>query len=39
MENDSGEMYDIPKEEIDDVTPYLKENLDVYLMIYESNVI
>ncbi|MFZ2150815.1 MAG: elongation factor P [Candidatus Absconditicoccaceae bacterium] len=39
MENDTGEMYDLPKEEIDDVSDYLKENLDVYLMIYEGNVI
>ncbi|MCF7834941.1 elongation factor P [Candidatus Gracilibacteria bacterium] len=39
MENDSGEMYEIEKEEIDDVVDYLKENLDVYLMIYEGNVI
>lgn len=39
MENDTWEMYDLPKEEIDDVSDYLKENLDVYLMIYESNVI
>jgi elongation factor P len=39
MENDTWEMYDLPKEEIDDVSSYLKENLDVYLMIYEWNVI
>lgn len=39
MENDTWEMYDLPKEEVDDVAAYLKENLDVYLMIYEWNVI
>jgi translation elongation factor P/translation initiation factor 5A len=35
MENDTGEMYELEKEKIDDVTDYLKENLDVYLMIFE----
>lgn len=39
MENDTGEMYDIHGDEIDDVVPYLKENLDVYLMKHEGNVI
>lgn len=39
MENDTWEIYELEKEEIDDVTDYLKENLDVYLMIYEGNVI
>jgi len=28
-------MYDLPKDKIDDVIDYLKENLDVYLMIFE----
>jgi len=28
-------MYDLPRQEVDDVIDYLKENLDVYLMIYE----
>lgn len=39
MENDTGEMYDLPREKIDDVADYLKENLDVYLMIFEGNVL
>ncbi|HOG15559.1 MAG TPA: elongation factor P [Candidatus Absconditabacterales bacterium] len=39
MENDTGEMYDLPKDKIDDVIDYLKENLDVYLMIFEGEVI
>lgn len=39
MENDSWEMYELDKEKIDDVTDYLKENLDVYLMIFEWNVL
>jgi len=39
MENDTWEMYDLPKDKIDDVIDYLKENLDVYLMIFEWEVI
>lgn len=39
MENDTGEMYELEKEKIDDVTDYLKENLDVYLMIFEWEVL
>ncbi|MCK9467094.1 MAG: elongation factor P [Candidatus Absconditabacterales bacterium] len=39
MENDTGEMYDLQKEKIDDVTDYLKENLDVYLMIFNGEVL
>jgi len=35
MENDSSLMHEIPAEEIEDVSPYLKENLDCYLMIFE----
>lgn len=39
MENDTGEMYDIDGETIADITGYLKENLDIYLVKYEGNVI
>jgi len=39
MENDTWEMYELDKEKIDDVVDYLKENLDVYLMIFEWNVL
>lgn len=39
MENDTGEIYEINQDMIDDIVDYLKENLDCYLMIYNSNVI
>lgn len=39
MLNDTSEMYELAGEDIDDVTAYLKENLDCFLMIYEGNVI
>ena len=39
MLNDTSEMYELEGKEIDDVTPYLKENLDCFLMMYEGNVI
>ena len=39
MENDTGEMYDIEEDMIDDVVLYLKEGLDCYLMKHEGNVI
>jgi elongation factor P len=39
MENDSSEIYEIPEDKIEDVIPYLKENLDVFLMIFDGNVI
>lgn len=39
MENDSGEMHELDKEKIDDIAWYLKENLDVYLVIYQGDVI
>lgn len=39
MENDSGEMHDLNKESIEDVVPYLKENMDLYLMVYQGNVL
>jgi elongation factor P len=40
MENDSGEMYDLDGDFIwDDITWYLKENLDVFLTINEWSVL
>lgn len=39
MENDTSEMFELDRNEIEDIIPYLKENLDVYLMIYEGNVL
>ncbi len=39
MENDTWEMYELEKEKIDDVVDYLKENLDVYLMLFEWEVL
>ncbi len=39
MENDTGEIYDIEKDTIDDIVGYLKDNLDVYLQMYQWNVI
>lgn len=39
MLNDTSEMFTLDADDIEDVTPYLKENLDCFLMIYEENVI
>jgi len=39
MENDSGEMYDLDKSAIEDVLPYLKENLELFLMTYKGQVL
>jgi elongation factor P len=39
MENDTGEMYELEEEMIDDITLYLKEGLDCYLMKHEGNII
>ncbi len=39
MESDTGEMHDIPEDMIEEIAPYLKENLDCYLMNHEGNVI
>jgi len=39
MENDSSEIYELNWEDIEEVIPYLKENLDVYLMVYEWRVL
>jgi len=39
MINDSGEIHELGPDDVEDVAGYLKENLDVYLMIYQDNVI
>lgn len=39
MENDNGEMHDIAASMVDDITGYLKENMDCYVMVYKGNVI
>lgn len=39
MENDNGEIHELDKEFIDDVVPYLKENMDLFLMIYQGRVL
>lgn len=39
MENDTGEIQELHKDAIADVVPYLKENLDLFLMMYKGNVL
>ena len=39
MENDTGELFELDQTVVEDVASYLKENLDVFLMVYEGNVI
>lgn len=39
MENDTGEIHEIAADTIQDITGYLKDNLDVFIQIYEGNVI
>lgn len=39
MENDTGEMHDLEEDMIEDITLYLKESLDVYLMKHDGNII
>lgn len=39
MINDTGEIHELRSEEVEDVAWFLKENLDVYLMIYQDNII
>ena len=36
---DTGEIYDIDRDKIDDIVGYLKDNLDVYLQMFQGNVI
>lgn len=39
MEEDTSEIYPIPKEDIEDVVLYLKEDLDLFLMIYGEKIL
>jgi elongation factor P len=39
MENDTGEMFELDKSVVEDVIPYLKENLDVFLEKHGDNVL
>lgn len=39
MEQDTSEIYDLTEDKIEDVLPYLKENLDCFIMIFDGNVI
>lgn len=39
MENDTGEIYDVDADMIEDIVMYLKENLDCYIMKHEGNII
>lgn len=39
MVNDTAEMFEVPEAKIDDILPFLKENLDCYLMLHDWNVI
>lgn len=39
MENDSSEIHEIDKDVIEDTILFLKENLDLYLVIYQDNII
>ncbi len=39
MENDTGIMHDLDKSVVEDVAPYLKENLDVFLEKHGDNVL
>ena len=39
IEFDTSELHEISKDNVDDILLYLKENIDVYLMMYEENII
>lgn len=39
MENDTWEMHDLNKDSIEDIIPYLKENMDLFLMVHQWNVL
>jgi len=39
MEFDTSELFELPAEIVDDVKDYLKENMDVYLMMHDGNVL
>lgn len=39
MEFDTSELFELSWDLVDDIVPYLKENIDVFLMMYQWNVI
>ena len=39
LENDTSEMHEVNADDLEDIIPYLKENLDVYIMLYQDKVI
>jgi len=39
MEFDTSELYELPENLVDEIKMFLKENMDVYLMMYNGNVI
>lgn len=39
MEQDTSEIYDLPYDQIEDIVPYLKENLDCFVMVFNGSVI
>lgn len=39
MENDTAEMYEVNESLIEDIIPFLKENLQIYLVIYEWKIV
>lgn len=39
MENDTSEIFELAAEDIEDVVPYLKDNLDCFIMVHDGNVI
>lgn len=39
MEHDTSDMHEIHSSEIEEIIPYLKENLEVYLMMFEGKVL
>jgi len=39
MEFDTSELYELWKDIVDDIIPYLKDGVDVFLMMYNDNVI
>lgn len=39
MENDTSEIHDLDAEDVQDVVPYLKENMDVFLMMHEWKIL
>lgn len=39
MEFDTSELYELSKDIVEDIIPYLKDGIDVFLMMYNGNVI